>query len=431
MALRNRQRGGFAPILSSSIWWATGYRGFAGTPTTGVYPDRVGSRETMSDVVTPAYRKLQAEGRIVNNPMSKTEVITSGGDSGWKFTARVIEGSNVTDYFGECTGNWCLATYGPPAQPTSDASLVQLLTDLASTKAWAGIEAPAVQGQVILAELKKTISMLVNPLAGLTGFIKDRRKWEKYRGRKPRGSTRNQQARNRTARESLVDGAASAAASWNEARFGWRPFLMDIEAILKLLQQGDFGDRKVSRVKQERVVESTRTYTGHSEGVDIDFSEQTTSYYTVRTGFLYQYQNSPLRDFGFSWADLPSSAWELIPFSFVVDWFVNVGDYIQAITPKYGTTILAAWTKLEITHEVERHAVAARLPVAGWVTQRHPNGVDRGFYLTKSRSPSVAPPTLAVELDIVHALRNNRGWDALGLFTSNFLGAKSARRKLY
>jgi hypothetical protein len=46
-----------------------------------------------------------------------------------------------------------------------------------------------------------------------------------------------------------------------------------------------------------------------------------------------------IRDFG--WTEVPLAAWELVPFSFVVDWIVNVGDWLEAVQPKVGVRTLA------------------------------------------------------------------------------------------
>jgi hypothetical protein len=35
--------------------------------------------------------------------------------------------------------------------------------------------------------------------------------------------------------------------------------------------------------------------------------------------------------------------WELVPFSFIVDWFFNVGETLAAFTPNYGIESLASW----------------------------------------------------------------------------------------
>lgn len=426
MTLRSRSLGGLRPIQVTYAWWTTGEGAYDPTWISGTYDERIGSRTHMTDVVTPNFRKLLSEGRIINNAMSKTELSVTGGDPGWKFQRTK---STSVDY-GEWNGPWALAIFGVPAQPPTDSDLVELLTNLANTKAHAGVTSPAVYGQVMIAEMRKTVAMLRNPLRGLTSFISNSRQWEKYKGRKPRGSTKNRVARNRTTGESLRDGRNAAANCWLEARFGWRPFLMEMESILDTLRYGDFGDRKTSRAKQERVVQSTQSYTGVHAHIETDFTENIKSYYKVRSGIMYQFQNTPQSDFGFRWSDVPISAWELIPFSFVVDWFVNVGDYIQALTPKSGVVYLAAWHTISIQHEVERHAGAARMQAPGWVTQRNPVGVDRAVYRTTIRSPNVPPPRLALELDITHALRNNRGWDALGLLTSLLTGDKSSRRAL-
>jgi hypothetical protein len=44
---------------------------------------------------------------------------------------------------------------------------------------------------------------------------------------------------------------------------------------------------------------------------------------------------------GLHLSNLPSSIWEAIPFSFVADWVINLGDWIRAVTPKAGVKILA------------------------------------------------------------------------------------------
>lgn len=40
-------------------------------------------------------------------------------------------------------------------------------------------------------------------------------------------------------------------------------------------------------------------------------------------------------------------AWELVPFSFVFDWFISVGQYLQGITALHGVTILKAMQSYE------------------------------------------------------------------------------------
>jgi hypothetical protein len=44
---------------------------------------------------------------------------------------------------------------------------------------------------------------------------------------------------------------------------------------------------------------------------------------------------------------LVETAWDLIPFSFIIDWFTNVGDTLSAWTPTYGFNALASWVVVE------------------------------------------------------------------------------------
>lgn len=41
------------------------------------------------------------------------------------------------------------------------------------------------------------------------------------------------------------------------------------------------------------------------------------------------------------------SAWELIPFSFVIDWFINIGDWVNSISPFAGGTFKGACVSIK------------------------------------------------------------------------------------
>jgi hypothetical protein len=52
----------------------------------------------------------------------------------------------------------------------------------------------------------------------------------------------------------------------------------------------------------------------------------------IRCGQTVDYRNSiDLRVLQFGGYDILGTAWELIPYSFVVDWFINIGDSLQAL----------------------------------------------------------------------------------------------------
>lgn len=84
----------------------------------------------------------------------------------------------------------------------------------------------------------------------------------------------------------------------------------------------------------------------------VTFDVNQTLQVDVRAGVLYEIVNSHNR-YGFNFSDLPAAAWELVPFSFVVDWFTNVGQFIRGVTPKFGARELATWTSVKRTKTVQ------------------------------------------------------------------------------
>lgn len=115
---------------------------------------------------------------------------------------------------------------------------------------------------------------------------------------------------------------------WLQGRYGWRILLYDIEDINRTIREMD--EKSLTRVKETvgdsfyHVVDSSRSeaYFNYTNNVS-DISE-----YEVGV------RGSIIADF------LPSkislnpivTAWELIPFSFVIDWFLNVGRALEALS---------------------------------------------------------------------------------------------------
>jgi hypothetical protein len=65
----------------------------------------------------------------------------------------------------------------------------------------------------------------------------------------------------------------------------------------------------------------------------------------------YSTTASTLRRLGLAPEQIPSIAWELIPFSFVVDWFVDIGSWIKACQPKPGCDVLSSSRTTVLTNE--------------------------------------------------------------------------------
>jgi len=235
--------GGLQPLSQLGFqWWyvdPSGVVTIIAPSATETYPDKLGWAKTMTDVVTTGWRKISSSGGIVNNPLTSTRTeVMLYQDQGVKVSTS--PGNGYT-YYGECPINWVHAALPLPGAGDWDSDLVDNLKLEAVTKAAANVKSPSVYGAVFLGELRETIAMLKHPIGGLQDFIKDRRKWELYKSKQRLKGSKVRQARDRTFKESIQDGSSAAANSWLEARLGWRPFLMELEALRKELEEGTFN----------------------------------------------------------------------------------------------------------------------------------------------------------------------------------------------
>lgn len=141
--------------------------------------------------------------------------------------------------------------------------------------------------------------------------------------------------------------------AWLELEFGWRPLVNDCVDLMKtmdtrLAQRPAYcfatGRKKASfsskKAKVDKVEVSFGLAAWHTQWVDrID----TTEAFAV-TGYIFSITNpsiSALQQLGLS--NAAALAWEATPFSFVVDWFVNVGDVIDTMDAWYGKDFVSGY----------------------------------------------------------------------------------------
>lgn len=127
-----------------------------------------------------------------------------------------------------------------------------------------------------------------------------------------------------------------ASDTWLAYSYGLRPLLKDVYAACELLQKG-----------YQSPIEPIEVRSGYD--VEVNASVVTNSYYTSAIrgnissrGKVRFWVNNPLMktldEVGM--VNPLSVAWELVPFSFVVDWFVPVGKFITNIVPPQGVSFV-------------------------------------------------------------------------------------------
>lgn len=201
--------------------------------------------------------------------------------------------------------------------------LYQPYINAAAVKAKAKMGAVQMEMGVMFGESAKTLRMLVNPLKGLRNLLV-----------------------NFLTNVKNVKKAKDISSVWLEYRYGLRPFMMDVEDTLNAVyapwrrELNHRIERKMG--KFVRPTEFTRTPLGWqlltSSPCSI-WGDWVTESSAEVTYYAHQYftRIGTMNDrFGMDGANALSTLWELMPYSFVVDWFVDLGSWIKAVQPTLG-----------------------------------------------------------------------------------------------
>jgi hypothetical protein len=153
--------------------------------------------------------------------------------------------------------------------------------------------------------------------------------------------------------------ASSLSGLWCEMRFGWRPFISSLQGIMDALRRLDLNettrltfratelmDHKVSitNVQHSPLFTSWQTTQRHIHKMDYRS--------TIRAGIIREDRVTLAKALGFDKEYIAVAAWDLIPYSFLVDRILNVGQYIRSLMPSSSASFSRAWCveRYNVTH---------------------------------------------------------------------------------
>lgn len=399
-----------------------------------------GSLEVINDFVTPNFRSIISNGGILNNPMSSTYENFSypSVTVSQILTHPLANAGKISTVY---SGFWTAVHDVVPRVYNSGKSMylpnfVLRTYSEVSTRSKAAVGAKGkinpilVHSPVTLAEMPKTVRMIADAARTISRLGKSilqsgnrNEIFDLITGVKKGNSNRTIQA---------LRGASSR---YLEYRYGWRILLLEIQGLLKALDADvarNSERRAVARSRHEsyRKSEHVETLTYSNAGTDsfLIKAEETiaaSAYVLYKADLNYQ----PTRDWGIR--DLPLAGWELIPFSFIVDWFVPIGNWLEAITPKAGVQVLAEGITTTIERKVTRTHVGWT-PATSGTTRFSLSGqtgtVDVYTKRTRSRETTLALDLLLPHVDV--NLNVARALDALAILVSVGRDAGISNRRL-
>jgi len=305
---------------------------------------------------------------------------TSPPDGTGKYYIYELEGLGWTQFD--------LTTFGPTAGRSRPYSISTVI-DIARTRCMANVAKPDFEGLVTLGEIGQTLRYLKNPLS--TGL-----KLASTLERKMLGLQTTARRRGRSEekiRKNLAD-------LHLEITYGFKPLLKDVFGILEQLRPKlkPYAPRETARANENRAYTDSWTSTESVGGINYTAQYAYEEELVVRPYILYEHltQPTPLDNWGISLSAIPATAWELVPLSFIVDRFVNIGDMISAITPRVGIRNLATGYTVKTTRKLTRKVSNFVVPSQSYIAERDGSGMDTLIEEAYYRYPDIGVPTLAL-----------------------------------
>lgn len=290
---------------------------------------------TTEDVEIDNFYKRRAKGEVFCNPYKRTRVEVldqPGAISTFQLAKRVLSGCPSTDIWHGCSRSGSVPASKMCAGRYSAVPYINIppMIDLAVAKAFSNVGLSDANLIVTSGEMKETLGFLTQSFRKSAKIFRAVRRLDL---RALKGEIKPSELKKR----------------YLEYRYAIRPMVAEVDSIISGLTADRWTERRTFRGKE--TASATTSFTGASGWLwdtydQISIGGQAVRVVTVRAGVLTEIKQ--VLDHQVWGLDRPIEAmWELVPFSFIVDWFVNVGRTIGSWTPKFGFTTLASWVVIE------------------------------------------------------------------------------------
>lgn len=244
-----------------------------------------------------------------------------------------------------------LLTYGHV-----DRDLVASADREARSRALAEIKSQKVNLAQFWAERKQTINLIADSAAKIAGFLMALKKGDIIKAGKALGSRPSRRIR-RNYRELKTQSVRDATAdAWLAMQYGWKPLLSDVYgAVDMLVERASDIQRFMAKSKAVRSVEIPGSwYKGDNPNGVWNF--KSTFKVTIKYTYMFDVTQSAFtQQVRLGLTNPLLLAWELVPYSFVVDWFLPIGNALSNLDATLGVTFSTGSkvVRMETNHFLE------------------------------------------------------------------------------
>jgi len=426
---RFRSRGTYTLKAKSVPWQSydaeinacTAGQSFAWANRTAVSTgDWVGDRQTMTDVVTAGFKRKQSAGTIIMNPMTSQKVVINeaivsgsldflgnywqcGSSSPYRYQSRytfdgntLLSALNVGFEPNIVANHWGISSLFTTSE-------LENMIDEASTKCHNARGRSDFNIWETLAERRESYRLLSSYLKSAARAAKS---LEVRATSLPKGKLINgrfyafRPRKSRSGYGSAENLTQAGLEAHLITEYGLKPLLSDVKGVMAGLGKSTGDVRRTIRgtVSDGRSKSTTAQVDLIPSHVAAQRVSLTTEEIMVRAMSLDEWRVTSLENVGFSAKGLITLPWELITLSFVVDSFVNVGDYLGALVPTPGVTQLGACIVYSHTRSLT-NTISGASPVGIAVVNSAPIGVKTGVEKLVVRVPGLRVPSLVIRSD--------------------------------
>lgn len=339
------------------------------------YPTVLRYKKHMWDIPTKNFKRLRAEGKIVNSPMLQEERTE-------KYALYATNEHTPLKGGGSFSGSGIEVARAP----NFTLDLPERMVDAAVTKAFANVSATKTNALLWAGEARESVKMFYDIGRSLYNLLKAT---EKQRIAYAKGKLTLKEA------QSLTLGLLYGIMPLSESLAQWR------DGLFTLLPKG----RQTFRGFNTYSDSTSYSYDEYIHNWKIGISVKETITSNIRAGVLADIDPPPVSIQAFTDVkSVVSTAWALSRLSFVVDWFIDVGSWLASWSPTVGTSILSSW----VVVETEQKIVAQNrwLPVLNdWEASQSVSGTGTATVVLKRKlripvTPSNRPYLPSIDVDL-------------------------------
>lgn len=323
---------------------------------------------SMEDNPTPDFKRRSAAGEVIMMPMRSTRtlldldvaseeqptdgttILDDGSVSGyaqnvgsnpyitgvsWKINIQIMVKSSAS----QLPAHLPSALYENLKRKLDNVHPSASMSQNAVNRAFGNVGEADLDLAVILAESKQTFNMVTERIRSFTTLIKKikRGQWKQLAPKSYRKAKKSGLSHSAATSKFLSD-------AWLEARYGWIPLISDVNNGIKLFKgEKSLTPRQTFRgfIPDVSDDSGTETLTIGNVVYNCDYTIQRTDSY--RAGVLTEVRFDTGLSQRLGLFNLATTAWELVPFSFVIDWFINTGSLLAKLNPNPTFRVLDSW----------------------------------------------------------------------------------------